>query len=474
MPSDAQHLAALDHAHVWHPFTPMRQWRDQAPLIIERAEGFSLIDTDGKRYIDGVSSLWCNVHGHRVAEIDQAIIDQLHKVAHTTLLGLASPPSIELAAELVARASTSDAHAPLNKVFYSDAGATALEVAFKMAVGYFFHSGQTEKTRFIGLAGAYHGDTTAAMAVGRSELFHRPYFSMLFETDWFPSIDACRAPENMQHAYPTDADQWPSENVALNQALAQNALTQLRALLEDNGHQTAAIVLEPVMQGAAGMIVQPPGFVRDVAAIAKQYDVLLIADEVAVGFGRTGTMFACEQEGVTPDILCVAKGLTGGYLPLAATLTTDAIEWAFTGELSDRRTLYHGHTYTGNALACAAALASLRLFDDKNVIAHSVQSAAIVGEALQPLRACPHVLDVRQRGLMIGIELCADRNTRQSFDFAARTGAELCRRMRDLGAIVRPLGDVIVVMPAPAMDHTTLRTLLDIVVTTIQAWSQSL
>ena len=278
----------------------------------------------------------------------------------------------------------------------------------------------------------------------------------------------------MQHAYPTAADQWPSEKVALNQALAQNALNQLRALLEDNAHQTAAIVLEPVMQGAAGMIVQPPGFVRDVAAIAKQYDVLLIADEVAVGFGRTGTMFACEQEGVTPDILCVAKGLTGGYLPLAATLTTDAIEWAFTGELSDRRTLYHGHTYTGNALACAAALASLRLFDDKNVIAHSVQSAAIVRKHLQVLRACPHVLDVRQRGLMIGIELCADRSTRKSFDFSARTGAELCRRMRDLGAIVRPLGDVIVVMPAPAMDHTTLRTLLDIVVTTILDWSQSL
>lgn len=469
MSSRTKTLTDLDHAHVWHPFTPMRQWREQAPLIIDHAEGFTLIDTDGKHYIDGVSSLWCNVHGHRVPEIDQAIRDQLDKVAHTTLLGLASPPSIELAELLVQRAPKG-----LNKVFYSDAGATALEVAFKIAVGYFFHRGQPDKTRFIGLSGAYHGDTTGAMAVGRSELFHRPFFSMLFETDWFPSIDACRAPDELLRDHPTHAEQWPSENVALNQRLAEQSIAHLRQQLERDGKRTAAIVIEPVMQGAAGMIVQPAGFLREVADLARAHDVLLIADEVAVGFGRTGTLFACEQEHVTPDIFCIAKGLTGGYLPLAATLTTDAIEAAFTGELSERRTLYHGHTYTGNALACAAAIASLRLFDDKHVIAHAVESADIIHDEIAPLRACKHVLDVRQRGLMVGIELCADRNTRSSFDFAARTGAELCRRMREQGAFVRPLGDVIVLMPAPAMDHVTLRKLLGIAVGTILDWSRRL
>jgi len=469
MTSRTKSLADLDHAHVWHPFTPMRQWREQAPLIVERAEGFTLIDTDGNRYIDGVSSLWCNVHGHRVPEIDQAIREQLDKVAHSTLLGLASPPSIELAELLVRRAPKG-----LNKVFYSDAGATALEVAFKIAVGFFFHRGQPNKTRFIGLQGAYHGDTTGAMAVGRSELFHKPFFSMLFETDWFPSIDACRAPDELLRAHPSNDHEWPSENVSLNQRLAEQSLAHLREQLERDGERTAAIVIEPVMQGAAGMIVQPAGFLREVAGLARAHDVLLIADEVAVGFGRTGTLFACEQDNVTPDIFCIAKGLTGGYLPLAATLATDTIEQAFTGELSERRTLYHGHTYTGNALACAAAIASLKLFDDKQVIAHAGQSAAIVREELAQLRDCRHVLDIRQRGLMVGIELCADRSTRSSFDFAARTGAELCRRMREQGAFVRPLGDVIVLMPAPAMDHVTLRQLLAITVQTILAWSRLL
>ena len=469
MNTRTKELAALDHAHVWHPFTPMRQWRQQQPSIIERAEGFTLIDTEGQRFVDGVSSLWCNVHGHRVPEIDQAIRDQLDKVAHTTLLGLASPPSIELAAQLVQRAPSG-----LRKVFYSDSGATALEVAFKIAVGYFFHQGQAEKTRFIGLAGAYHGDTTAAMAVGRSELFHRPFFSMLFETDWFPAIDACRAPAELLQRHPHPRDEWPSENRALNQALAELSLSHLRSQLERDGHRTAAIVVEPIMQGAAGMIAQPHGFLREVEKLAREHNVLLIADEVAVGFGRTGTLFACEQDGVQPDILCVAKGLTGGYLPLAATLTTDALEDAFTGELSERRTLYHGHTYTGNPLACAAALASLKLFDDRDVLAHAIRSAELIREQLAPLRACKNVLDVRQRGVMVGIELCADRNSQAAFDFAARTGAELCRRIREKGVIVRPLGDVIVLMPAPAMDHDTLTTLLSTTVQTILEWSATL
>lgn len=458
----SQRLAAMDHAHVWHPFTPMRQWRQGPPLIIERGQGPYLIDTQGNRYIDGVSSLWCNVHGHRVEAIDQAVRDQLDKIAHSTLLGLACPPSIELAAMLAQRAP-----GRLNKVFYSDAGATALEVAFKMAVGYWHHRGQPQKNRFIGLSGAYHGDTTGAMSVGYSELFHKPFLSMVFPVAAFPAPDACRAAPSFPDRTPGT---WPSEDPALMETLKARCLAELERLLQQQADQTAAVVIEPVMQGAAGMICQPPGFVRSVADLAKRHNVLLIADEVATGFGRTGKLFAVEHEGVEPDILCLAKGISGGYLPLAATLATDEIEDAFTGEPHERKTLYHGHTYTGNALACAAGIASLKLIESTNLLAHVNQSAAIIREKLQLLRDCPHVLDVRQRGVMVGIELGRDRTTAQPFDFARRTGAQICAAMRAKGVILRPLGDVIVLMPIPAMPHDVLTRMLDIVVQTILDW----
>lgn len=470
-------LASLDHQHVWHPFTPMKQWCQEEPLIIERAEGQYLVDTQGQRYIDGVSSLWCNVHGHRVARIDQAVCDQLDHVAHTTLLGLASPPSIRLAAMLADRAP-----GLLNKVFYSDAGATALEVAFKMAVGYWFHSGQPEKNQFIGFAGAYHGDTAGSMSVGYSDLFHRPFVSMIFKTHFAPTPHACHPPASYatQHHRvdsdsPTAADNpslspWPSENLSLCESLKQHCLAQLESLLKQQAQRVAAIVIEPIMQGAAGMACQPPGFLRGVAALAQQYDVLLIADEVATGFGRTGTLFACEQEGVQPDIMCLAKGITGGYLPLAATLATDRVEQAFHGEISDHRTLYHGHTYTGNALACAAAVASLELFDETNLLDHINQSAAIIKKRLGVLHQCAQVMDVRQRGLMVGIELCQDRATQRPLDPRRRCGASLCLAMRKRGLILRPLGDVVILMPIPAMPHQTLHHMLDIVIETLTGW----
>ncbi len=458
-------LAALDHAHVWHPFTPMKQWREARPLIIDRADGPYLYDTDGRRYIDGVSSLWCNVHGHRVAEIDRVIREQLGKVAHTTLLGLASPPSIELAARLCAIAP---GKGQLSKVFYSDAGATAVEVAFKMAVGYWHHRGRPEKRRFIGLAGAYHGDTTGAMSVGYSELFHRPFASMVFSTTWFPAPDACRPPEGIESS--PRGEGWPSEDAALGERLMGHCLGRLEAMLRESADETAALVIEPVMQGAAGMICQPVGFVRAVEELARRYDVLLIADEVATGFGRTGRMFACEHEGVSPDILCLGKGITGGYLPLAATLTTDEVERAFCGEFEERRTLFHGHTYTGNALACAASLASLDLFEKNHLLEQVNRSAETIRERLDPLRGHPHVLDIRQRGLMVGIELCRDRDRAESFDFSRRTGAAVCAAMREKGLIIRPLGDVIVLMPIPAMTHEILEEMLGIVVEGIRGW----
>lgn len=461
-------LLALDAAHVWHPFTPMKQWREQEQLVIERGDGPYLFDTQNRRYIDGTSSLWCSVHGHRVPAIDQAVRDQLDLIAHSTLLGLANEPSIRFAAALV-----NAAPAGLNKVFYSDAGATAVEVAFKMAVGYWHHRGQVKKTRFIGLEGAYHGDTTGSMSVGYSDLFHRPFASMVFPTWWLPSPDAVRVNPSVLEQLPAghrSMSPWPSQDQVLGQAINAHCLGVLEAHLQSHAHETAAIVLEPVMQGAAGMIPQPAGFLKGVEQLARKYDVLLIADEVAVGFGRTGKMFACEHEDVRPDILCVAKGITGGYLPLAATLTTDAIEAAFTGELADRRTLYHGHTYTGNPLACAAALASLALFESTDLLSRIQTSAAVMADRLEVLKGNERVLDVRQRGIMAGIELCESRSQNQPFDFAKRTGAAVCHSMRKKGLIIRPLGDVIVLMPIPAMPQSTLHEMLDIVIETIEQW----
>lgn len=496
----SSHLHALDRAHVWHPFTPMKQWCENEQLIIERAEGFELIDTQGRRYIDGVSSLWCNVHGHRVPEIDQAIREQLDKVAHSTLLGLGNEPSVLLAAELVRRApramkdgaptSGPITGGPLNKVFYSDAGATAVEAALKMAVGYWHHRGQSQRKSFIALGGAYHGDTVGSMSVGFSDLFHRAFATMVFPVHWSPAPDALRAPAAVGRLLremkldlcaecgstgECGLKPWPSECVTFNAALSRHCLNELESILRSHSAQTAAIVIEPVMQGAAGMIAQPAGFLRNVADLARKHGVLLIADEVATGFGRTGAMFACELEGVCPDILCVAKGLTAGYLPVAATLTTDEIYNAFTGELADRRTFYHGHTFTGNPLGCAAALANLRLFDRRNLVAHARASAEIIRRRLGDMkdpRKLPHVVDIRQRGLMVGIELAKDRQTREPFDFSRTIGARMCLAMRPKGLIIRPLGSVLVLMPAPAMDHATLDRMLDIVIETVAEWRE--
>lgn len=464
-----QRLATLDQQHVWHPFTPMRQWRQTPPTIIDRGEGPYLYDTQGRALIDGVSSIWCNVHGHRVPEIDQALRDQLDRIAHSTLLGLGSPPSIEFAAMLCDRTP-----GELNKVFYSDAGATALELAFKMAVGYWHHRGKPDKHKFIGLAEAYHGDTVGAMSVGYSELFHRPFLPMVFDVTSFANPDPVRAPGPVARELgPPDYTRgiWPSEDEDRGAALRDHCLADLERLLEAQADQTAAVVVEPMMQGAAGMICQPPGFLKGVERLCRKHDVLLIADEVAVGFGRTGRLFAVEHENVTPDLLCLAKGISGGYLPLAATVASDEIDDAFTGEVADRRTLYHGHTYTGNALACAAAIASLQRFEDKQLLAHIAQSAEIIHRKLRPLLDCPNVLDVRQRGIMVGIEIGAQRPTADrpaaSFDFSRRTAAAVCKACEPKGLFIRPLGDVMILMPIPAMDHDVLERMLEIVVETV-------
>jgi len=496
MPTTDQ-LQQLDHDHLWHPFTPMKQWREQPPLVIERGDGPYVYDTDGKRYIDGTSSLWCNVHGHRHPTIDQAVREQLDRVAHSTLLGLSNPPAIEFTAKLVERINRNTPGVNrLNKCFLSDAGATAVEAAFKMAVGYWFHQGQPDKTRFIGLQGAYHGDTVGAMSVGYSPLFHQPFVSMVFDIDTFPAPDALRPPEALTTQQEPRSPRslsvgspdalWPSEGLALQQQLLDHCIAALDRHLEKHADHTAAIVIEPVMQGAAGMVCQPPGFLNAVGRLARKHDVLLICDEVAVGFGRTGTMFAFESELDPPevehgfhgpDILCLAKGISAGYLPLAATVTTDNIEAAFAGELHEKKTLFHGHTYTGNPLACAAGLASLDLFDQPtrdspDLLTHINQSAKIIRTRLDALRGHPNILDIRQRGLMTGIELGTlhPDGTAEPFDFSKRTGYAICDKLRDEGLIIRPLGDVLVLMPIPAMAHDTLAEMLDRVVQTLLGW----
>lgn len=432
-------LHQLDQQHIWHPFTPMQLWNASDPLVIVAAEGMHLIDSDGNRYLDGVSSLWCNVHGHRVPEIDEAIRTQLGKVAHTTMLGLASEPAILLADRLMKIVPQG-----LTKIFYSDAGATATEVAFKLAAQYWHNIGRPDKNQFVGFAEAYHGDTVGAMSIGRIPAFHKPYFPMLFKVHFAPTPYAYRHPKGPDPV-----------------AVMQSCLEELESILKLHGRQIAAICIEPIVQGAGGMIVQPHGFLLAVRELASQYDVLLIADEVATGFGRTGKMFACEHEGVSPDLMCVAKGITGGYLPLAATFATQQIFDAFLGDPSEGKTFYHGHTYTGNPLACAAALASLDLFERNHLVLSAAGKAQTLSRLLDDLRPLAHVGEIRQKGMMVGVELVADKRTRQPFDPTRRLGAEVCMRIRRHGVILRPLGNVVILMPPLAMEPADLKRIVE-------------
>lgn len=429
-------LRDTDQAHVWHPFCQMREFvSDDAP-IISSAAGFELFATDGRRYLDGVSSLWCNVHGHRVPEIDRAIREQLDQVAHSTLLGLSNVPSIQLAAELVRRAPRG-----LTKVFYSDDGATAVEVALKLAYQFHRQKPQPEpRDLFVGMAGAYHGDTVGTVSLGNIDAFHRSYERLLFPTLRVP----CPA-------------------VATGESLRD-----LERTLSENTDRIAAFVIEPLVQAAAGILVHPPGYLRRVRELTQRHGILLIADEVAVGFGRTGTLFACEQEDVVPDFLCLSKGITGGYLPLAATLTTDEVYDAFLGEPASGRTFFHGHTYTGNPLGCAAALASLELFETNRVLENVAECSRLLARRLDEIRDWPHVGEIRQKGILVGIELVADKATQQFFEPEQRIGHQITLAARRRGLFTRPLGDVVTIVPAPAMPAELVNRVCDLLFESIR------
>lgn len=445
--TDESLLRQWDNNHVWHPFTAMQAYVDEHAPIITDADGFHLIDAGGRRYLDGISSLWCNVHGHRVPEIDAAIRDQLDRVAHSTLLGMSSGPSIELARALVERAP-----AGLSRVFYSDSGATAVEVALKIAFQYHRQKagGSDRRNLFVCVGGAYHGDTLGTISVGGIDLFHGIYGGLLFPTVRVPSPVAFRIPEgHTRDSYLA----W--------------CFDELERIVATNHDRIAALVMEPLVQGAAGILVHPQGYLARARALTRDHGIPLIADEVAVGFGRTGTLFACEQEDVAPDLLCVAKGITGGYLPVAATLATDEIYSAFLGQPHEGRTFFHGHTYTGNPLGCAAGLASLKRFEDRNVVANVRANAALIEKRLSVLNDHPHVGEIRQKGVMIGIELVADRTTNTAFPAPRRMGHQATLAARKRGVILRPLGDVVVLMPAPGMPGELIDELCDAAIASI-------
>lgn len=436
-------LAQLDHRHLWHPFTQMRDWLKREPIVIVSGRGAELRDAHGKRYLDANASIWTNLHGHRHPYINRAIARQLGRIAHSSALGLANEPAAKLGARLVraAQRNALKGQPRLTKVFYSDDGSTAMEVALKLAYEHTRRAGNS-RPRFLSLQGAYHGDTVGAVSLGHIDLFHRAYSGLLFPTDQVMAPYCYRCPFN--RAKPERADartyrrcQWECVGKV------ERAFTTAKK----RGRPLAGFVFEPLMQGAAGIIPQPEGWLRKTAGIARAHGALLIADEVMTGFGRTGTLFACHQEGVQPDFLAVAKGLSGGYLPMAATLTTNAVFSSFLGEYEEFKTFFHGHSFTGNQLGAAAALASLDLLERPAAHQARQRLERLLREQLETLWDLPAVGDVRQAGLVAGVELVRDWRTRAPFDLRARAGLRVCEAMARRGVLTRPVGNAIMLMP---------------------------
>ena len=471
-------VARLDKKYVWHPFTQMSEWEKEIPLVVDSGKGVYLKDTDGKKYIDGVSSLWVNVHGHRRAEIDKAIKFQLSRVAHSTFLGLTHIPAVELARRLVDIAPSKN----LKKVFYSDNGSTAVEVALKMAFQYWrqkknFAGDLSGKNRckFLSLKNAYHGDTVGSVSVGGMEVFHSIFKPLLFDAVFAPSPYCYRCPHRAGGAG-TDNKKFflkkynPAFRRHCNSVGCDGwCVGALENIVKKNSSSLAAAIIEPMIQGAAGMIVMPRGYVKEFERVCRSSGILIIADEVATGFGRTGRMFASEIEGLAPDFLCMAKGITGGYLPLAATLTTEKIFKAFLGKYEEYKTFFHGHTYTANPLACAAAVANLDIFEKEKTLEHLQAKINFLSSQLAAkLKGNLFTGEIRQLGLMAGIELVRDKNTAEPFSPSERVGYKVCKRARKYGVILRPLGDVIVIMPPLAVGFKEIEKIVDAVAASIK------
>lgn len=453
-------IERLDKKYLWHPFTQMQEWVEEDPVIITEGRGSFLKDIFGRWYLDGVSSIWVNVHGHRKKEIDNAIKEQIDKISHSTLLGLTHPPAVRLAEKLIklvrklevrsGKLKTPNSelrtlNSKLTRVFYSDNGSTAVEIGLKMAFQYWQREGSKNKKRFLSLKNAYHGDTIGAVSVGGIEIFHKTFSPLLFKSYKAPSPYCYRC--ELDKKYPL---------------CRLSCLKEMEKILKKHHQEIAGVIIEPLVQGAGGMIVSPPGYLRGVRKLCSKYNILMIADEVATGFGRTGRMFACEHENVSPDILCIAKGITGGYLPLAATIVTEKIYNAFLGEYRDLKTFFHGHTYTGNQLACAAALANLEIFKRERTIQKMQGKIKILWKGLSKIVGFAHVGEVRHKGLMAGIELVKDKKTGEPYPIEDKIGWRVCQKARGKSLLIRPLGNVVVLMPPLSISHQELKRLIQI------------
>ncbi|MDP2753530.1 MAG: adenosylmethionine--8-amino-7-oxononanoate transaminase [Nitrospirota bacterium] len=453
-------LEELDRKYIWHPFTQMKDWLEENPIIISEGRDCFLKDIYGRWYLDGISSLWVNIHGHRKKEIDDTIKKQLDKIAHSTLLGLSNAPAIRLAEKLVLIVKKSPPlippHPPLTKggqrggeltkVFYSDNGSTAVEVALKMAFQYWRHKGVDGKNKFVSLNRAYHGDTIGAVSVGGIDIFHKAFGPLLFKTYKSPSPYCYRCELGKK---------YPGCKFA--------CLDKMEKIFKAHSKKIAALIIEPLIQAASGMITSPPGYLKGVRELCTKYNILMIADEVATGFGRTGKMFACEHEDVVPDIMCLSKGITGGYMPLAVTIATDEIYNVFLGEFKDLKTFFHGHSYTGNPLACAAAIACLDLFEKEEVLKSLKKKIEILETWLKEVLNLKHVGDVRNIGLMAGVELVRNKKTKKPYDWTEKMGWHVTYRARDNGVFIRPLGNVIVIMPPLSISEQNLKQLLKVI-----------
>jgi adenosylmethionine-8-amino-7-oxononanoate aminotransferase len=448
-----KNLKAIDKKFIWHPFAQMKDWMKEEPVIIEEGRGAWIKDIDGKWYIDGVSSLWVNVHGHRKTAIDNAIKKQIDKISHSTLLGLSNVPATLLAEKIIKIAPKG-----LTRVFYSDSGSEGVEIALKMAFQYQQQrrdvrreTGDARKTKFMTLVNAYHGDTVGAVSVGGIDLFHKIYKPLLFRSIKAPTPYCYRCPFKLTVA-----------------TCKMKCLGEVEKMMIKHHKEIAAMIVEPLVQAAAGMLVYPKGYLKGIRKLCTKYNILMIVDEVAVGFGRTGKMFACEHEGVRPDLMVIAKGLTGGYLPVAATLATDRIFNAFLGRHDSKKTFYHGHTYTGNPLGCAAAIASIDIFKCEKTLQSLQPKIRLLETKLRKFKGLKHVGDVRQCGFLAGIELVKDKRTKKEYLMSDKIGIKVIMEARKRGLLIRPLSDVIVIMPPLSISKVDLSRMLDIIYQSIR------
>ncbi|MCF7669305.1 MAG: adenosylmethionine--8-amino-7-oxononanoate transaminase [Verrucomicrobia bacterium] len=456
-------IAELDHRYIWHPFTQMKDWLREEPIVIISGKDSTLEDINGNIYLDANSSIWTNIHGHNNPYINDAVIKQLNKIAHSSALGLANEPASILASELVSAANPDTPSKRLEKVFFSDNGSTALEVAIKLAYEFIRRAGKTESPRFLSFQGAYHGDTIGAVSVGHIDLFHKAYSGLLFKTDTLPAPYCYRCKWNKAEPERADARKYRRCNWECIRQVHKQITEQ-----KERGAPYSAIVYEPLIQGAAGMIPQPQHWLRQIAEIADENDILLIADEVFTGFGRTGAMFASHREDVQPDFMALAKAMTSGYMPMAATLTTKPVFNAFLGEYEEFKSFFHGHSFTANQLGSSAALASLQLLHSHECTRQRQRLISLMAEEIDGLWNLPAVGDIRREGLIAAVELVANPSTKEPFPYEQQIGLRVCKALARRGVLTRNVGDVIPVIPPYCTTDAQLRKMIAVLADAVQ------